>query len=770
MARIFDTIPALTRLPDIAAMYFKMPWLFDSILLGVTLALLMRKLGERVKIGTKLGTWLGVAMGFLTVVWMYRRGMNLVDLGPWIILFIIILFSIFIYLCLQEFKDQKIMNACIAIVLAFIFTGLLLSATPVGDLVKDIFGLIFWIAMIILILGLVMGMGAVGFQFGRPGGGWAGTAARGAAGWVGNAAKNAGGIFKGINDWRKRKKAAKKAKKGKPDLLTPTVDAGEKGKKILESIDAVIRALQEVRRQLNLGKVAGDICNNKLLRGLIKHLEDYGKELERVGEMTDTEQRTIRNWRESALKLIQELANTLSPGAMTAFTDALASNIGDFQDLQQSVDAIKTALTNAEATLAGLDPRVADPGKEAEFTKRRQDIADAINVVKATGAVAHLETPLTDALKNISVIDSDALNASWSALCTNRDAIANEIKEIAAALESLAAAKGTEAASIIEKNNLAIEKAKNLITPGQAFERTCADGHINTYTYEKALAGVKANAASWNKVFPTLQAQLNAISTNLAQLQTDIAAQLAKESEAEKAKDEEAAAKEIASIEDVRSKVAEQKAILEDILKKHTDLLDAITRGMGGDAKVTKAPDAQKAAAAQIIEKIKTELSELKVEEAKITEVRQAVRLASQSLAALLTAGEGGADTAALQKLLSNLQAFDKLEDQQLMPFIVNFEAVLSKTIKDILEERAKHTTVNAITITLSTELKALEKAIQLLETELALLGKAKTEAKKRPAKKAKAKKKAPSGKSKMTGGRATIEEGVYHIKPVKKK
>ena len=174
---LFEQVPVFRNMTDISVVYSNYSWIFDSIIIATVLGMLFRELFKKAGLTEKLGGIVGVAAGFITVVWIHAQGNSLLMLGPWIILFLSALFGVFIYKIVPG--QNKLIKTALG-VLAGIFTaGLLLGAKGYpGGLGNTIFMatslayILLWTALIAIAAGGLVGATRGAAEGVRSGEGW----------------------------------------------------------------------------------------------------------------------------------------------------------------------------------------------------------------------------------------------------------------------------------------------------------------------------------------------------------------------------------------------------------------------------------------------------------------------------------------------------------------------------------------------------------------------------------------------------------------------
>lgn len=431
----YENIPIAGSLPDIVAIYNIAPWLFDGAILCTIFGLLFRELFKKAKIteekNESLGGIVGFAIGLILLIGMYRKGWQLVDIWPWLLLALLLIGSVLLWRFLNEMTENHHpwLAALLVIMLMTLVGGLVAGSMPefipaeIGWWGGLFIRLAIWLALIGLAAWLIIG-GVT-----QPGGGLLGGLLKSGAGLIARGiaagAKGiAGGIAAGV--------------KG----IAKGAAAGAKG--IAKGIAAIAVGIAG-----QIGKL-GTILNNAkkrraAVKAKLKAIKEAAEKLRKIKEAAHKEIKDIADHidgvtEEGKLEYMNEIKAYLT-NINKAYLELLSHEVmGEFEKCHKEHDNIDTALKQlltfvknyldalkaVGTTITGIKNPTIKAQLEAEFRKHLPEISE-LYATTIPGAIKRFDEGVNEALKTAKVSRIENVFAEITKTKKELDDLLNEI-------------------------------------------------------------------------------------------------------------------------------------------------------------------------------------------------------------------------------------------------------------------------------------------------------------------------------------------------------
>ena|GEM_PF-4712066 len=487
------------------SIYNSAPWVFDGLILCIILGVLFRELFKKTRLSADekksqtIGGVIGFCMGMMLVGYMEYAGIHLIpDLGPWIIVVLIILFGVLAWTWIDGKLGNKhrlwsalIVAAITVLILVLVLTGVPLFNNRVGSFTGSFIPggilsaipatfifialLVFLALLILVIVYLVMSLtgAAAGAAPGVPGESWLGRL----FGWGGGALKGLAGYGKGAGKWTFGKALEKLPGLG-PHLKKlwpfgkPTVDITEQDaeitKKIAELDEAINNATdriekaklisQKIRLILQLIIKSASTIEPKLAQAKEKQCEEYHGELIGLSaELKDAMNlfqgleisKTLNEAKQKRTEVINAARNLTvavnqGPAGLQQLIDAV-KKIKKEETREYYVDELASINNDLDATAEQIAKLNAELSKSITAVFKDEDLASAISkigeIVKKMDLFRNLLSDVAGRIKKCDPADADETKSAlqqviYRATDANNFLATFELTELLARLET----------------------------------------------------------------------------------------------------------------------------------------------------------------------------------------------------------------------------------------------------------------------------------------------------------------------------------------------
>jgi len=721
--------PGFRNWPDLSVIYSQYTWLFDVLIVALVFSLLFKDLGAKAGLNKKLSTIIGASAAFITVVYIHGRGQNLAMLGPWIIFFVAILFTIVIWKLFNSMNMHKGLSIPLAFLIGFFITGLLLGATGAGGAFAAILYFLRDLAFIAIFVGLIIflagGIGAA--SFGAVGGIRSGTGAgagmgQGFMNFLGKigkstgvgAAKAAGGIAAlGKGAWKQKGKAARVLAGIATLGLSEAIKAG------LGKIGKLVR---RDRKKADDGAKA--TAESKTMgQGIENFLAELQGEVEKDWNIPPAKYKPLVDIRKN-IDTLRKIVDRAAIKAPDDIKSGLSDILKGFLELKDSAEAIDASIKQAQADLVGIDKqieKVDDIDKKTALAEKSASMKETIIAMQESEFKKYLTGPCDESISKIQSIDSDALDASHARMNTEKTEHAAKLRELNAALQKVWAAKGTNKDTIINHITYARAANKDIDLSAQAAQEAFLNYRDAALAPIEGLIGeLDTDIKHWETQKAEVDKMLTKLS-DIAALNTEVEAILGAKAAADKTK------KEMWSIDEILTKIGEQKTLLGIHSANAEKLITEINKIIKKGGRIDIADEATwNAAVAQMIEDARNAVKGFGIEEAKIQEIIVSINKIRNDIELHKKAGIDPAKKKEIEQLEKNLIVFSKNEER-LFEMIRNTENFLTAQISAIIKSKTRKQKTLGIEVLqreLANELNYLRDHLKLLSTEVIILKK----------------------------------------------
>jgi len=701
---LFGKFPLFSNLPNIAQVYLSAPWVFDTIIIVTFYALLFRKLGDKIKLGEKLGTWIGVSIGFITVVYMNIRGQTLAGFGPWFVFLFFIILSVLLYLTLDKLLGEKARWASIglAVLLAYFLTGFALGNTEVGGFTRHLIGWIWfliWLSAALIAAGLIFTRLLSGVANRISGPLPAGAPPTGAR-----------GLWPRTRNWLF----------GEP--RAPTRDPLDTARDAGTDTDAGIADTEEsvdgAGRRADRGAetTEEDITN---LTRILELLKSIAEEFVKTGELKDkkiTELKKAKKYADGKANF--ETSFVEDPNALA---DPWAKNKEDFQKQIAASVLIKNDLSETEAILDTLNPnisKVKEDAKRGEFNARKEEIRKKIRDLEKPEDIAYLRGPAEDMLRSISATPEEIATVVEAHNDLLQKHITN-LKNLSKQLKELSEAKGKPPEEIVELIRKCGEYCHVAILSG----RLANESHKRFKQFQEELNGkieaMKTEKKNWEERRIYFTDLIKGARSDIEKLNKDILEAIAAEKEAEPPPV-------VFELEKIIKTIGEQKAFLETVYEEQEMLIKAFDKAISKGDNISVKEEERTVALAAIMEEAKKEGPLIEREKVQIEEAITEIQNCRKSLALVDREKILPKQKKAIEFLDKNLAKFKEKEDE-LKEMLINIEAYLTSTTHEIVKasKRKEYLGLKTLRTELNKKLKVLKNIIKYLSSEKVVIKKA---------------------------------------------
>ncbi len=747
-------IPVVSALPDIVDIYNIAPWIWDGLIICLVLGLLLREGFKKAKIADdmqagKLGGVVGFAIGLMLLLGMYRKGWQLIDIWPVLLIVLALFLAVLLWKFLVETfgEAHKTTITIIVIAIAVIVIALLIGSIPeyitgmLGGFGFYLLILAFWGAILFVLIFLVFrGWGAPPGS--TPGGGGGG----GILDKIGNAFKY------GIE-----KIAAPIASTGWNDVIKPgarsswdyiikpggqLIGWGAKGiwqavtKKLGEAWHAIKETLGKIaqkrkdlkdaskslRAAIKAARAAAEELKKKK-DALMAELQNITSKIDALDSITDTAQ----------IKKYSQLAAAYIPLIKTAYSNFMNQKIvDDFNRCQTQYVELKSLVEKLVADIRNLMEgirtmrteilKITDASVKSQLNSECERCWNAASALDLEIRASHdsFTKDIQEAIKDANLTKIEEVLVHISDEKTNLDTLLPIIIRL---LNDLSGKAAPEAARIKNDIKLNCETAINTCMRLNERIKTLTDGYLK---YMSTAVDAFETALEKDLAIDAKSNQFIALEKAITDLNTKMGAQLAKEDAAEEAKK-----RGIVDVTAVLQAVDAEKNTLLTLLKHMITLANntenEITKCAGKfstdpvnaeNLLTTGLTEAKKACAA--------ETRELELAATKTNDAIRKIEQAAKDLELLLKAEEGFAPAQKnmIQSILNNLNKFlSTNEEIKKLLKLFEYDLFMISTLQERIKAN-KSLTVKAYFAQIYTEISRLQKLIDELGVDEAILRK----------------------------------------------